>query len=264
MPQPILVLLAGTCTGIVWLQAFATLPSDAVRVALAAAGGIAVGWALHRPRSRCPAALLPLAIVACGAIACGLAYAATRAQWRLADELPSRWEGESLQIVGVVDDLPQNTPQGTHFAFAVEQILTRDAVVPSRVSIGWFAGRDDDRDIPQVHAGERWRLVVRLRRPHGYVNPAGFDLEAWLLEHELRATGYVRADMDPQRIDAFAGRPGDYVQRAREQVRTRIVAALPGAPYAGVLVALAIGDQRAIPDGLQQSKFEMAFSLSYL
>ena len=38
------------------------------------------------------------------------------------------------------------------------------------------------------------------------------------------------------------------MQRARERIRERIVAALPGARYAGVIVALAIGDQRAIPE----------------
>ncbi|HVO87715.1 MAG TPA: DNA internalization-related competence protein ComEC/Rec2, partial [Casimicrobiaceae bacterium] len=143
--------------------------------------------------------------------------------------------------------------QGAQFAFSVERVLTPDAVVPSRVSLGWYAGRDEASPAPQVHAGERWEVSVRLRRPHGYVNGAGFDLEAWLLEHGLRATGYVRADAAPTRIDAFAGRPGDYVQRARERVRARILAALPDAPYAGVLVALAIGDQRAIPESQWQT-----------
>jgi competence protein ComEC len=49
-------------------------------------------------------------------------------------------------------------------------------------------------------------------------------------------------------LDAFAGRGSDYVQRARERVRGRIVAALGQAPYAGVIVALTIGEQRAIPE----------------
>jgi competence protein ComEC len=87
-----------------------------------------------------------------------------------------------------------------------------------------------------------------LKRPHGTVNPGGFDLEAWLLQQGLRATGYVHPEGLNARRDFFVGRPGDYVQRARERIRERIVAALGGAPYAGVIVALAIGDQRAIPE----------------
>src|SRR5206468_4692131 len=64
----------------------------------------------------------------------------------------------------------------------------------------------------------------------------------------LRATGYVRNDARNVRIDAFAGRPSDWVERTRERIRARILAALPDKPYAGVIVALTIGDQRAIPE----------------
>ena len=102
--------------------------------------------------------------------------------------------------------------------------------------------------MPDVAAGERWRLVVKLKRPHGTVNPHGFDVEAWMLESGLRATGYIRTDARNAKLDAFAARPSDYVQRAREKVRARIVAALTGARYAGVIVALTIGEQRAIPE----------------
>src|SRR6185295_10649134 len=42
-------------------------------------------------------------------------------------------------------------------------------------------------------AGERWRFTVRLRRPHGNLNPHGFDYEGWLLERGIGATGYVRS-----------------------------------------------------------------------
>src|SRR5262249_53716628 len=94
--------------------------------------------------------------------------------------------------------------------------------------------------------GERWQLLVRLKRPHGTVNPHGFDVEAWLLENGLRATGYVR-DADANQPLGFAGRVEDYVSRARESIRTRILAVLDPRPYAGVIGALAIGDERAIP-----------------
>ena len=111
----------------------------------------------------------------------------------------------------------------------------------------------------RLHPGERWRLTVRLRRPHGNANPQGFDYEAWLLERNIRALGAVKpdkragngADSDAgggnRRLDAFVVRPGYLVERLREAVRDRFVAALPDTPYRGVLVALAIGDQRAIP-----------------
>ena len=94
---------------------------------------------------------------------------------------------------------------------------------------------------PPLAAGERWRLTVRLKRPHYTVNPHDFDIEAWLLENGLRATGYVRKDDCNARLDAFAGRPTDWVERARERIRSRILAGLPDRQYAGVIVALTIG-----------------------
>ena len=190
-----------------------------------------------------------LAITACGIG--GFFYGAWRADVRLADALPPAWEERDIRVVGVVDDLPQNGPVGTHFAFAIERIETAGATVPQHVSLGWFARPPADGPnivTPAVHAGERWALTVRLKRPHGNINPDGFDLEAWLLERNLRATGYVRDASTNRRLDPFAGRFGDHVQRARERVRARIANALPDAPYAGVVTALAIGDQRAIPE----------------
>ncbi|MDQ6916654.1 MAG: DNA internalization-related competence protein ComEC/Rec2 [Pseudomonadota bacterium] len=179
----------------------------------------------------------------------GFFYAALRAEVRLADALPPAWEGQDIRVVGVVDDLPQPTARGARFAFSVEKIITPGAVVPSRVSLAWYGGwpRGEAKTaVPEIHAGERWRLTVRLKRPHGTVNPHGFVVEAWLLQNELRATGYVRDD-DNLRLDAFAGRPADHVARARESIRARILRTLEGRPYAGVIAALAIGDERAIP-----------------
>jgi competence protein ComEC len=198
-------------------------------------------------RRRC----LALAALVFSAGAGGFFYAAWRAEIRLADALPSAWEGRDVELVGVVDELPQPGEQGTRFAFAVERVLTEGAEVPSRLSLAWYAPRPSQAlraEPPNLHAGERWQLCVRLKRPHGTINPHGFDLEAWLLENELRATGYVRQGESSRRLDAFAARPDDYAQRLRELIRERILEALGERPYAGVIAALAIGDERAIPN----------------
>jgi competence protein ComEC len=253
-PIPIIAALAALAAGATLLQFCTRLPpAPGVLTIIACALVVAAVVALRAPTERRVAATLlrfAIAVTTCAAL--GFCYAAWRADSRLADALPTTWEDADLRITGVVDDLPQNDDTGSRFAFAVERALTSGAVVPHRVSLAWHAPRAT-RDAPVtappvVHAGERWTLTVRLKRPHGNVNAHGFDLEAWLLEHDLRATGYVRNDAGNVRITAFAGRAGDQVQRARERVRERVGNALPDAPYRGVLVALAIGDQRAIPE----------------
>ena len=273
MNRPIALALAAFAAGDALLQACARLPpgsgllATATACVAAAALYVAGSTGVSQRFGRSPACTdsaasgasrasqarihwvcCALVVVAAGLF--GFFLAAWRADVRLADALPPQWEERDLRILGVVDDLPQNTDAGARFAFEVERVATPAAVVPRRLSLAWYAPRagGDNAAPPLVHAGERWALTVRLKRPHGNVNPDGFDLEAWLLEHDLRATGYVRDDSGNARVDEFAGRTNDYVQRARERIRARITAALPDAPYAGVLTALAIGDQRAIPE----------------
>ncbi|HET7160888.1 MAG TPA: ComEC/Rec2 family competence protein, partial [Burkholderiales bacterium] len=107
--------------------------------------------------------------------------------------------------------------------------------------------RRDASSLPQAHPGERWRFTVRLKRPHGSLNPHGYDYEAALLERGVRATGYIRPGLPFERLDAVVHRPAYWVEIVRERVRMRILSALNDRPYAGVITALVMGDQRAIP-----------------
>jgi competence protein ComEC len=181
----------------------------------------------------------------------GFFWAAALAQSRLADALPNGWEGRDIQLVGVVAELPQAHESGVRFAFDVEQVLTRDAIVPKRISLGWYkeGGRSSNVEAApqQINAGERWRLTARLKRPHGTINPHGFDFEQWALERNIRASGYVRKSDENMRLEQMVNRPAYLVERLREEVRERFLAILPNHAYTGILVALAVGDQRAIP-----------------
>ena len=250
-PPLVLPLLLSFAAGVLVLQWQPELPSTA-RAALAAAVALASATAVHVGVRRVASLRLLAALPALiAALAIGFAYAAARAELRLSGALPAEWEGEDIVLTGIVDDLPQVSERGARFAFAVERVGTRGAIVPPRLSLSWYAAQRKDGSVdavPALAGGERWQLVVRLKRPHGTVNPHGFDIEAWLLENGIRATGYVRTDDRNRREDAFAGRAADFVLRARESIRARIAAALPDAPYAGVIVALTIGEQRAIPE----------------
>ncbi len=258
-------------TGGIWLlQQQAALPDLPWLAGLA--GGAVLFFGLRRwllkpwtaePRELCEAVspesalatrrFAASALLAAAAAAIGFVWAAAFAQLRLADELPAALEGRDIELSGVVAGLPQALERGVRFEFDVEQAV---AGVPPHISLAWYRARDDADEeasplIP-VRAGERWRFTVRLKRPHGNLNPHGFDYEAWLFERGIRATGYVRP-RSAQRIDARVWQPGYAVEMLRETIRDRFRTALPEAPYAGVLIALAIGDQHAIDPGLWQT-----------
>ena len=72
-----------------------------------------------------------------------------------------------------------------------------------------------------------------------------------MLERNLRASGYVRAgrnDPPPQRMQSMVWRPTYAIERARSALREQLLPRLANKRYGGVLLALVLGDQRAIGD----------------
>jgi competence protein ComEC len=175
----------------------------------------------------------------------GFFWAATVADRKLADELPEMWQGRDIEISGVVAEMVQPNDRGVRFVFDVDHVYTLNAKIASRISLMWY--RTDAALLPELQAGQYWRLVTRLHRPRGNANPGGFDFEAWMLERDIRAVGYVRADPAPHLIKPLVWRAGYLLERCREAARAHLQAALGERPYGGVIVALAIGDQQAIP-----------------
>ena len=195
--------------------------------------------------------------------------------------LPAAMEGQDVRITAVVAAMPQRTEAGVRLRLQVESaewaLATPDASraraperpdtapqVPRLIDVSWYGGVlrdaqglvDLQRQPPELRAGERWRMTVRLKAPHGLRNPHGFDYELWLWEQGVQATGYVRAgpkDQPPERLGTTWQHP---VEQWRQSVRDAIFQRLVSSTavdeeasaqrVAGVVAALVTGDQRAI------------------
>ncbi|MBD9667941.1 DNA internalization-related competence protein ComEC/Rec2 [Variovorax sp. VRV01] len=231
---------------------------------LAGLAGLSRRWRPLPRAWRLPAGLAMVVALACGALAAG-GLAGWRAVAYARGALDPALEGLDLQVVGVVAQMPQRSEGGTRFRLDVESARWADerlgsaSRVPARIALGWY--RDDTSlwgrapesraaatggDAAALHAGERWRLTVRLKAPHGNLNPHGFDNELWLWEQGVHASGYVRTgarDAAPARLQSTWLHP---VERAREAVRDAVFERVADARQAGVIAALVTGDQGAI------------------
>jgi competence protein ComEC len=231
--------------GVALAQLSSSLPPRWTMIAVLLLAGASGGGLLLRKAK--PSLWLTLI----AALSLGVSFALFRADLRMSHALPSAWEARDIELIGVIDELPQADAYGVRFAFAVERVVTPEAIVPPRIALGWYKPSIKElqgEPLPALHAGERWQFTVRLKRPHGYVNPHGFDSEAWMLENELRAAGAVRGDEPNRRLSANAGRAIDYLNQLRDRLRERMQNALKDHRYAGVIIALALGDQRAISE----------------
>ncbi len=169
----------------------------------------------------------------------GFLYAAAMAQIRLADALSPEWEGRDAVVEGVISSLPVSGDQADRFEFSVKKVVTHGAAIPEKILLSRYF----EPGLAPLHAGQKWRFMVRLKRPHGNVNPHGYDYEGRLLEEGIRATGYVRNGV---LLDGFVPSPGTLIERAREEIRARVLQKLGNLPHAGVIAALVMGDQRSI------------------
>ncbi len=232
---------AAWVAGVAWQLQRESLSDTRSMAAMALAASLVAALALvRRPAGVFALGLMSLCIA-------GFASTDWRASQRLADRLPPALEGVDLVVVGVIAEMPHDSPIGTRFVLDVAT-ASRDGLpvrVPRRVSLGWYRGWDDTAPVagpaPVLTAGDRWRLPVRLKRPHGTMNPHGFDLELWLFEQGIGASGTVRPGAEP-----LARAVAHPLERTRQAVRDAILLRVPDASAAGVLAALAVGDQAAI------------------
>ena len=179
-------------------------------------------WAVLVPLLGLPARrwrflFIPLAFVI------GFFWAAALAHLRMADWLAPELEGRDLEVVGVVSSLPALGERSVRFEFEVES-APGGARLPHKLLLSWHRTPLSEEGAAlleqAVHPGERWLFTVRLRRPHGNVNPYGFDYEAWLLERGVGATGYVRQRGERRKLGS-RNNVFDLVEKARESVRDR-------------------------------------------
>lgn len=161
----------------------------------------------------------------------GLAWACNSAQWALDDRLAPELDGRTLWLEGRVVGLPEVSDGVVRFL--LEEAHSRRAELPKSIRVAWYGG-------PRVQGGERWRLAVNLKRPHGLVNPQSFDYEAWLLAQRIGATGTIKAG---ERLTPASG-----LVSWRDGLRQHLLA-VPAFQREGAIAALVLGDGSGLSTG---------------
>ena len=181
---------------------------------------------------------------ATAAFTLGVAFMTWHAQLALAQRWPADRHGEELWVQGAVASLPEAVPayaagrgdaeaaQFTwRFLFAPET-----PELPRRLRVSWY------RSDAVVRAGDCWRLRLRMKTPHGSLNPGGFDYEAWLLRQGVGATASVRE------AEPCGQAPGYAVLKWRQALVSHLQVRLAGAPGQALLIALALGYTSGLRD----------------
>lgn len=245
----------GFALGVIALQRQATLPGWGAWVGLALCVTLLTAWTVWAMRGRESArgwrsvrrASAWLAIWLASACI-GLGYAAWRAELRLAQTLPAAWQKRDVEVTGHIARMLSQDGDAASFLFSMESWGTAGTAgqkLPDLVQLSWVAR---DAPLPPLVPGARWRLNVRLKRPHAEGNFGLRDGEATLLSRGVRATGYVSDEQHARRLLPDARGLSVWIERSRAAVRARIDRVLADAPHRGIVIALATGAQDAVSD----------------
>lgn len=173
----------------------------------------------------------------------GYGWALLFALFYLQAPLPESLVGKNILLEGVVSGLADRNNKSQRFNFKVTRYLSVDSgealaanhTLPGLLRLSWYYHKND------IRSGERWRLLVRLKPPHGMQNPGGFDYEKWLYQQGIQATGYVKKSVENQRIGAQS--LGTDVLREH---LLGVLSKLPEQTFQGLLQALTIGHKSSI------------------
>ena len=185
--------------------------------------------------------IMPLAWWLCGSglliALAALTISALQCHWYQDLLLPDSLLQADIVVRGVVADFPRSEDDSVAF--------------PLRLIPGASASRFPETlqlriytSTLQPQAGELWEFLVRLKRPAGTVNSAGFDREIWALRNHIHANGYVRASRLNRRI--LQRGPGSRILQWRDAVRRRIDEVLAGQPTAPLIQGITIAARQSI------------------
>ena len=178
-----------------------------------------------------------------GGLIIGFLYALLISHHIIEQRIASEYEGKILTIVGRVVDIPEKQDKNIRFYFDVDQTRLAGKIIPfqGKIKLGWYRNAPE-----QLDSGSYWRLVVKLKRPSGFVNTGGFDYEKWLFQQGVLATGYVRQSSHNQQLaKAEAWR----LDAIRESIKRHIFAQLGHKDATAIISALSIAVRNEItPD----------------
>jgi competence protein ComEC len=218
---------------------------------LASALGIGLAaWLPQLPPLACLWLLPPLFLVSCKirrrplwlvfCFALGMSWGVGYGHWALSSLLPDDLEGEELVLEGRVVGLPDQDARRLRFLLQVTSAETTQGKpltsFPRRVQLSWYDLNQD------IHAGDEWHLLVKLKRPRSFVNPGGFDYQVWQLRRGVGASGYVRSANINQRLTQEPRVSVDYY---RQNISRWLLANTQGSQQ-GIMLALLLGDRSLI------------------
>ncbi len=152
-----------------------------------------VFWSAYWPLLTLPIWLLPrfrtLAILAVAYLWSNGFYS-----YHLSHQLASDFDQQITMVQGQIIGIPEQGQFHQRFYLEPHKIQNYHQRLPRLIRLNWY--QVDKKPT----SGEHWQFEVKLKKTRGFVNPGGFDFEAWQFVKGIDAGGYVRKSTYNQRL----------------------------------------------------------------
>lgn len=187
-------------------------------------------------------------------VCCGFLWAMLRAELILSDHLYKAQEKKTFIATGQIVSLPEVRERSVRFQFYIKSMKSENGQswpTPGKVRLNWYHPNST------VRPGQNWKLSVRLKRPHGFSNPGGFDYESWLFQKRVRSTGYVINNSGNTLLKLPENQ---FIDKIRYQLLNRINQSIDDESFKGLVIALGLGTRSQISQLSQQILFNTGTS----
>lgn len=171
----------------------------------------------------------------------GFAYGNYSNQIALLKQLPDAFDRQTFVVSGVVRDVIIDRSSRKRFIFQLAEPQPQHSPlrVGSLLLLNWYEPSEP------ITVGSYWQIKARLKAPRGFVNPAGFDYQGWLLRKGFSATGTVKkATAIGLSVSAELMASATLIDRIRNDLRRWLQ--LQDIHHKGLFKALLIGDKSAV------------------
>jgi competence protein ComEC len=164
----------------------------------------------------------------------GVLWAIIIAQNYLTNALPKHKESIDVKVSGYIASLPKYNTRRISFDFNVASPRPN---FPTKLRLNWY------HTDQVVKVGQYWHFTVKLKRPHGFLNPFGFDYERFLFSQKIGATGYIRQPtpiLVPEKNKQYS------LGVWRQHIADKLVEIIPINHNLALIKALSIGEKSQI------------------
>ncbi|MBM4314601.1 MAG: DUF4131 domain-containing protein, partial [Deltaproteobacteria bacterium] len=158
------------------------------------------------------------------------------------DHIKNYAVNEKLTIEGVISDNPQVSLDRTELVVSSSRVVRNGEYIPASGRLLLNIGEPY-----RFHYGEVIRFTTRLRIPHNFANPGGFDYERHLRYKGILVRGFVNDASGIVVLRSETGNPlRTMMERFRDRIRTSIQQTAPSIE-GKIIQAMILGEQKEIP-----------------